>query len=612
VTIDSDSARFTRVLKRAILLPVGVIFLTAVLLTLFSLELFRVITLSDRSYQVIVQTSTCQKSVLDLETGVRGYIVRANPLFLEPYNQALPQIDDNFARLKELVHDNPDQEKKVDDLIKAKNLWLDFAKSSISQAQQGVVPPGDWNVMGKNLMDDVRAKFDSFLQVEYDLQAGRRGEVRNMKRAFGFAGAGLAFVLALVVGYTVRRQFINLASGYRTALTTVEQRNAELVRSEGDLEEQKEWFRVTLTSIGDGVVVTDPEGRVVFMNHEAERLTGWTSVEALLQPLPTIFRIVNEDTRAKVEDPVEKVFREKKVVGLANHTLLISRAGQECPIEDSAAPIQNAGGRMLGVVLVFHDATEMRHAQKELKVYSHDLEQKVTERTTTLQQAFSELEAFSYTVSHDLRSPLRAMQGFSQAVIEDYGDKLDERGKGYLDRIKNAAERLDHLIQDLLTYTRISRQEAPLVEIDLDRMVREIIELYPNLHAPEANIQVEGTLPKIWGKEAALTQALSNLLGNAVKFMAPDVVPQVRVRSEERGSVIRVWIEDNGIGMAPEDLERIFQMFVQVNEQQLYGGTGIGLAIVKRAVQAMQGEIGVESEPGKGSRFWIELARQQK
>ena len=266
---------------------------------------------------------------------------------------------------------------------------------------------------------------------------------------------------------------------------------------------------------------------------------------------------------------------------------------------------------MLGVVLVFHNATDMRRAQSALKSHSEELEKRVVERTTALQGMVTELEAFSYTVSHDLRSPLRAMQGFAQAVLEDYGDKLDAQGKNYLDRIKNAAERLDRLIQDLLSFTRVARQNAPLVPIDLDKTLRDIVATYPNLHSPAAEVEIEGSLPSIMGQGASLTQVLSNLLGNAAKFVREGTTPHIRVWSEDAGEYVRLWIEDNGIGIPPADHERIFQMFVQVNESRLYGGTGVGLAIVKKAVESMHGQVGLISgkEGDEGSRFWVKLIK---
>lgn len=545
--------------------------------------------------------------IVEMQNSVRGYLLTNDHSFVDSFEKNRSQVDEAFNKLKDLVQDNPGQEIRAQDLIQSKETWLKHASDSLTQRQQATSAEPAWTKEGKTLMDDIRSRFASFTDEEQRLYEERVKSARQLKVVLYYSGAALMVLLSLTIAQTVRRQFMMLATDYRTALNTIEQRHAALVRSEADLEEQKEWFRVTLASIGDGVIVTDREGSVVFMNEESERLTGWTSVEALLKPLPTVFKIVNEETRATVEDPVAKVFRNKKVVGLANHTVLISRLGEEWPIEDSAAPILNAKGEVLGVVLVFHDALEARNTQKALKSYSQDLERKVADRTMTLQQTVLELEAFSYTVSHDLRSPLRAMQGFSQAIMEDYGDKLDAQGKNYLDRINNAAQRLDRLIQDLLSYTRLSRQEVALIPLDLGKAIRDVIEHDPNLQSPAASIQIEGTFPNVLGQEAALIQVLSNLLGNATKFVVPGTVPKIRVWAEDLGTKVRLSIQDNGIGIKPENFERIFQIFVQINEPHLYGGTGIGLAIVKKAVQMMRGEVGVESEDGKGSRFWVEL-----
>jgi PAS domain S-box-containing protein len=607
VTIDSDSARFSRALRAAIFWPVSVIFLTAFLLLLLTVQLFQVIRWYDHSYDVLSQANKCEKELVVLQNEARGYFLTGLPVFVDKTDQERKTIDADFIELKRDVGDNPPQSIRADDLIQAKDTWVQYAMNNIATRAHGTVPTVDSLVLGKTIMDGVLAKFDKFNSVEEQLRKERLDRLRLMRKILLYAGGGLLILLSLTVGQLVRRHFTDLAGEYRVALHTIEERHTALLRSEADLEEQKEWFRVTLSSIGDGVIVTDEKGRIVFMNEEAERLTEWKSIEAMHKPLPLVFKIINENSRAAVEDPVAKVFREKKVVGLANHTVLISSQGQEWPIEDSAAPIHDAKGKLLGVVLVFHNATDMRRAQNTLKAYSEDLEKKVAERTNTLQQTVTELESFSYTISHDLRSPLRAMQGFAQAVLEDYGDRLDEDGRNYLDRIKNAAERLDRLIQDLLAYTRISRQDAPLIPLDLGKLIRDIVEHYPNLHAPAAEIDIQGGFSQVWGREAALTQVISNLLGNAVKFVRSGETPRIKVWSEDIETRVRFYVQDNGIGIAPRDFERIFQMFIQVNESSAYSGTGVGLAIVKKAVQTMHGSVGVESEEGHGSKFWVEL-----
>ncbi len=539
MTIETDSARFSRTLRAAILWPVGVIFLTALLLLLLIFQLFQEIRWSDHSYQVLAQTRNSENLIINTQNNVRGYLLTGYPQFLASYDKTRAQADEQFLRLRVLVQDNPEQVIRVDALTRAKNTWYEHAKTMISHRSQELPVNADWVKMGQTLMDDLHGQFDKFTEVEEGLRDKRAYGVRRMKLALAYAGGAFVLLLSLTVAHVVRKQMMVLAASYRTALNTIEQRHAALARSERDLENQKEWLRVTLTSIGDGVIVTDPAGRVVLMNHESERLTGWTNVEALRQPLATVFRIVNEESRLSVEDPVEKVLHEKKVIGLANHTLLLSRTGEEWPIEDSAAPICDSKGNILGVVMVFHDATDMRRAQNTLKAYSVDLEKKVADRTLSLQQMISELETFSYTVSHDLRAPLRAMEGFAEAVLEDYGEKLDPQGADYLERIKKAAKRLDRLIQDLLSYTRISRQDISLEPLDLNKILSEVIEHDPNLNPPAAIVSIEGTLPKVLGHESALVQVVSNLLDNAVKFVPLRPLPgfESGVRNVDRGSV---------------------------------------------------------------------------
>jgi PAS domain S-box-containing protein len=378
-----------------------------------------------------------------------------------------------------------------------------------------------------------------------------------------------------------------------------------------DLYEQREWLGTTLKSIGDAVVVTDRNGVVNFMNGEAERLTGWSSNEAKNKPLRAVFRIISEESRKSVDDPVEKVFREKRVVGLANHTLLISKDGVEWPIEDSAAPIYDESkDTIMGVVLVFHDATELRRNQRSLKAHADELEHKVFERTVSLQRTVNDLEAFSYSISHDLRSPLRAMLGYSQALLEDFTD-LPELATDYLQKIAKSAERLDHLVQDLLAFSRVSHEEDSIAPVDLDRLIRDIVQQYPNFQG-NVDIIIDGKLPVVLGHETALTQVVSNLLANAVKFVPPEKRPQVKVQAAVGVHVVRIEFIDNGIGIAPENQERIFKMFEQVNPAGTYSGTGIGLAVVKKAVEKMQGSLGVESRVGEGSKFWIELLKAKE
>jgi PAS domain S-box-containing protein len=273
-----------------------------------------------------------------------------------------------------------------------------------------------------------------------------------------------------------------------------------------------------------------------------------------------------------------------------------------------------ADGTLLGMTGVVQDITDrkvaeaaLRQAQVELQANAETLKHTVEERTAQLREKIGELEAFSYSVSHDMRQPLRAMQGYARILLQDYGERLEKEPRQFLERIIMGANRLDRLIQDVLTYSRIIRGEGELSSINLDKLVREVVETYPSLRS--SHIEIVSTAVLVRGYEVALTQCIANLLGNALKFVSPETVPQVNVWAESSGEYVRLWVQDNGIGIAKRDQARIFDIFSRVHGNDRYEGTGIGLSIVKKAVEKMGGRVGVESEIGKGSRFWIELQR---
>jgi signal transduction histidine kinase len=247
-------------------------------------------------------------------------------------------------------------------------------------------------------------------------------------------------------------------------------------------------------------------------------------------------------------------------------------------------------------------------AEDRVNEMNATLERRVLERTAKLQEVVNELNTFAYTVAHDLRAPLRAMEGFSQVLIEDYGSRLEATGQDFARRISEASVRMDALIQDLLGYVHLTQEEVKLEPVDLSLLVRKVLgEMARELKERKAEMTVEDPLPRCLGYRRALAQALSNLISNAAKFVPPGVDPRIRMRAEPRNDWVRLWVEDNGIGIAPEYHKKIFGVFQRLQKPGEYPGTGIGLAIVRKAMERMGGRAGVESEPGKGSRFFIEL-----
>lgn len=244
----------------------------------------------------------------------------------------------------------------------------------------------------------------------------------------------------------------------------------------------------------------------------------------------------------------------------------------------------------------------------QVRHHAEELEQRVATRTAELQSSNEALEAFAYSVSHDLRAPLRAVQGMADALREDYAEKLDVTGQDYLRRVAEAAARMDGLIQDLLAYGRLSRADLKPEAVNLASVASEALEqLQSEIARSGAQVTVAEALPVVIGHRATLLQAVANLLSNAIKFARTDVPARIRVWSERRAGRVRLWVEDNGIGIDPEYHERIFRVFERLHGVETYPGTGIGLAIVRKGMERLGGQSGVESKPGEGSRFWIEL-----
>jgi len=279
------------------------------------------------------------------------------------------------------------------------------------------------------------------------------------------------------------------------------------------------------------------------------------------------------------------------------------------PVLDAAGNVEIIIGTTRDVTDRKRDEESLRAAQLELQKRADDLEVKVAERTSSLKDTIGVLESFSYSIVHDMRAPLRSMQGFAEILLTEHLGELSPDARHYLGRIGTSAARMDQLIQDVLTFSRAAREDLHLRPVDAGVLLRDILETYPDLSARQESIQLEGEFPIVLGNEAALTQCFSNLLANALRFAHPGRPVQIRVWAEDLGAQVRLNFEDNGIGI-PEALhDRIFELFQRASETG--EGTGIGLPIVKKSVERMGGRVGVVSTPDVGSIFWLELNRAE-
>jgi PAS domain S-box-containing protein len=384
-------------------------------------------------------------------------------------------------------------------------------------------------------------------------------------------------------------------------LVEAQQEVQERRRAERAVRETEERFRLLVEGASDyAIILLHLDGRIASWNEGAKRILGFSEEEAIGMPVAQLFSMEDQEAGA----PAKELARARESGSALDERWYVRKDGTRFWASGHTSVLRNEDGQIRGYAKIMRDLTGRKMTEEEL-------ERRVQERTMELNEAVQELEAFSYSVSHDLRSPLRSIRGFTELALEEAGPRLKPEERGYLSRVQRAVTRLDQLISDLLAYTRVSKTRVELVAVDLDTLVSDIQREHPEFQAPRARIRVAGPLLPVTGNVAYLTQCLTNLLGNAVKFVSPGVTPEVQVWTESVGTMVRLFVRDNGIGIPPQHLHRVFEMFERLHASAGYEGTGVGLAIVRRAVQRMKGSVGVSSEEGKGTTFWIELPAAQ-
>jgi PAS domain S-box-containing protein len=380
-------------------------------------------------------------------------------------------------------------------------------------------------------------------------------------------------------------------------------------RVEQRLREQGELLTVTLKSIGDAVIATDLDGRISFANPVSEHLTGWTAAEMVGKPLNEIFKIINEESRQPVESPFTAIVRRGATVGLANHTLLVAKDGAEIPIEDSGAPIRDAKGKVVGAIIVFHDVSERRAAEREREqlLMSEQAARREAESAGRLK------DEFLATISHELRTPLSAILGWA-AMLKN--NRLEEPDKQKaLEVIERNAKAQGEIIGDLLDISQIITGKFSIAEtrVEMTSVIRQTVESLNALAASKAialeiSVDDESAGLIVLGDAERLHQIVWNLASNAIKF-----TPEgggVELRAQRTSAGLELTVTDSGIGIDAKFLPFVFEHFRQGDPSptRAYGGLGLGLSIVRHLVRLHGGEISAASDGvGRGAVFTVRL-----
>jgi PAS domain S-box-containing protein len=376
-----------------------------------------------------------------------------------------------------------------------------------------------------------------------------------------------------------------------------------------DLTERRrteQMYRMLVDGVTDYAIYSiDPQGRVTSWNSGAERTKGYKAEEIIGRHFSIFY--TPEEIVAGMPDRTLNIARERG--HFEDEGWRVRKDGTRFWSTVAVTPLKDEQGDLAGFSKITRDITYRKNLMDQVKRHTEELELRIAERERTN----AELEAFSYSVSHDLRAPLRAIEGFSQALMEEYSHLFDDTAKDYLEQVIGASTRMNRLVQDLLNYSRLSRTELALDTVDLDAVLAAALK---ELSAKErSSVSIANhRRARVLAHEPTLVQVLGNLISNALKFHVPEQPPQVTINigTGTRQKTVKVSVTDRGIGIAPEHQERIFQVFERLHGIEDFPGTGIGLAIVKRGTERMEGRYGLESSLGKGSTFWIELREAEE
>jgi len=354
------------------------------------------------------------------------------------------------------------------------------------------------------------------------------------------------------------------------------------------LDKSEARFRHLIEEVSEYAIFgLDAQGYIETWNLGAERIKGYKAQEIIGKHFSVFY--TPEDRALGLPDKILQLAEQEKAY--KGEGWRIRKDGTRFYANFVLTAVYAPDGHLQGYSKVTRDVTESRRAENEIRRLNAELEQRVEERTQELEDVNKQLESFTYTVSHDLRAPLRAIEGFSNILMTDYLNTIDPIAQEYIQRIVVSTERMDMLIQDLLSYSRLGRSELNLQNLELSTIVKMVLaDIATQLEQRQAKVTVNVATHWVKAHQSTLVQIITNLLLNAVKFVEAGIQPNILIRSEDQpNNCIRLIIEDNGIGIAPEHQKRIFNIFERLHGVETYPGTGIGLAIVSKGVERMGG-----------------------
>ncbi len=582
--MDDRLKTFRLHLRRALYIP---LLLAGLLAATFILEMYFLWSTNrsvQDSYQSINHTRSVLKLVLDMETGLRGYLLTGDYRFMGPYYASEERAPGALEQMRRSAAGDVAQESRIVRLEQQYEDLHTYMRRMIELRQKnGEYQSTALNAEGRSLMDLFRSTWDQVLGDQEARLAGRVGAVHRATWMVGASAGLLSLVLGLLLSTFTRRELHAVADTYAASLGIAENRAEEA-------DSNRRWLETILGSITDGVIATEGNGTVSFMNGVAQNLTGWSIEEAKGAPLAEILHVINEVTREPIREPFIGI--DLSEAQNSERLLLRRRDGVEIPILETSSPLLDEVGRRIGMVLVVRDLTEQRRSEAVL-------------RSTDKLASMGRLAA---SVAHEIHNPLDAIANL--LYLLDHSKQLDEASREHVRLASEELDRVTNISEQMLTFSRESRVPVP---VKLRDLLDNVLVLY-QARLTTSDIQVRKRYEQVLEVRAfpgELRQVFSNLIGNALDAMGPSGCLTLHVRPsrdwmnmERRG--VRVTIADNGTGISEADRHRISEAFYTTKGEK---GTGLGLWVSEGIIRKYGGELRFRSSTGErhGSVFQVFL-----